>query len=257
VVGNHRAVDDVRLGRLVRALRLRKGFRQLDVARSAGVSQSLVSLAERGHITSLSVRSVRAICAAVEARYEGLLTWRGGAIDRLLDERHARLVGSVSRRLEAAGWRIDVEVTFNEYGDRGSIDVLATRPADSAALVVEVKTELTAIDDAIRRLDTKERLAARIVLDRFGWRPASVGRLIVLLEASTNRRRVSAHDAVLAVALPARGAAVARWLRHPTGRLSGLLISSPMNQRGPRRESCAPRRVDGLDSQSRTIVGGM
>src|SRR6266567_3005553 len=164
-------MDDVRIGRVIRALRLRQGRRQIDLAKAAGVSQSLISLVERGHLASLSIASVRAICGVVEARYEGVLTWRGGAIDRLLDERHAQLVGTFSARLERLGWHVDVEVTFNEYGDRGSIDILATRKATGAALVVEVKTELTAMDATIRRLDVKERLASKIVIDRHGWRP--------------------------------------------------------------------------------------
>lgn len=233
-------MDDVRIGRLIRALRLRQGRRQVDLALAAGVSQSLISLVERGHLASLSTASVRAISGAVEARYEGVLTWRGGAIDHLLDERHAHLVGTLSARLERLGWRVDVEVTFNDYGDRGSIDILATSKPSGAALIVEVKTELTAIDATIRRLDIKERLASKVVIDRHGWRPQHVGRLIALLETSTNRRRVAAHAVVLRIAFPARGSAVGDWLRKPDSRLSGLLILSPSNGGGTRRVISAP-----------------
>jgi hypothetical protein len=183
------------------------------------------------------VARLRAVFGAVEARFEGSVTWRGGAIDRLLDERHAVLVGETAERLRRIGWNVEIEVTFNAYGDRGAIDILATRAAERVALVVEIKTELTAIDEMLRRLDVKERLAPAIVGDRLGWRPATVGRLVVLLETSTNRRRVAVHARVLDLALPARGVATRTWLREPVGRLSGLLISSSSNGRAARRQA--------------------
>jgi transcriptional regulator with XRE-family HTH domain len=225
-------VDEVRIGRLLRALRVRRGWRQLDVALGAGVSQSLVSLIERGHLDRLSIYAVRRVFAAVEARFEGDVTWRGGAIDRLLDERHARLVGSTARELTALGWRVELEVTFNEYGDRGAIDLLALRGDLGLAVVVEIKSELTAVDETLRRLDVKERLAPKIVADRFGWRPRTVGRLLVVFDSATNRRRVAAHDETLVRPFPSRGAAVRRWLHAPVGRLAGLRFSSATNGRG-------------------------
>ena len=228
----------MRIGRLLRALRRRRGLRQLDVAHAAGVSQSTVSLIERGHLATLSIKTVRRVVAVVEAHFEGLVSWRGGAIDRLLDERHATLAGQVARDLEALGWDVQLEVTFNVYGERGSIDVLALMPGRELALVIEIKTELTFVDEMIRRLDVKERLAARIVLDRFGWRPRTVGRLLVMLDTATNRRRVAAHEWSLMPAFHDRGVAVRRCLREPDGRLAGLRFHSDTNGRGTRQ----PRR---------------
>jgi transcriptional regulator with XRE-family HTH domain len=215
-------MDDVRVGRLLRALRMRKRLRQGDVATTAGVSQSAISLVERGHLSTLSIRTVRAVFAAVDARFEGLVTWRGGAIDRLLDERHARLVGQVAQELQRVGWEVHVEVTFAHFGERGSIDIMGLRRAASIALIVEIKTELTTIDDTIRRLDVKDRLAAQIVRDRFGWRPTTVARLLVVLDGTTARRRVASHDRALQVAFPDRGGRVRAWVRRPVGRISGL-----------------------------------
>jgi transcriptional regulator with XRE-family HTH domain len=122
-------VDDVRVGRLLRTLRLRKGLRQTDVARVAGISQATVSLIERGHLGALSIRIVRGVFASVDARFEGAVTWRGGLVDRLLDERHAQLVGQIAAMLEGLGWDVAVEVTFSVFGDRGSIDILAVLPS--------------------------------------------------------------------------------------------------------------------------------
>ena len=191
---------------------------------AAGISQSAISLMERGHLATLSLRTVRAAFAAVDARFEGLVTWRGGAVHRLLDERHARLVGQVAQDLQRAGWDVHVEVTFAHFGERGSIDIVGLRPGEGVALIVEIKTELTAIDDTIRRLDVKGRLGAEIVHERFGWRPATVARLLVVLDGTTARRRVASHDRALRVAFPDRGARVRAWLRRPVGRISGLLF---------------------------------
>lgn len=217
----------MRIGRLLRALRRRKGWRQVDLAAASDLSQQAISLIERGHLASLSIRVLRGAFAAVDARFEGLVSWRGGQIDRLLDERHASLVGQVADELVRDAWNVHVEITFSEFGERGSIDILALRPSDGIALVIEIKTELTAIDDTIRRLDVKSRLAVKLVFDRFGWRPTAVSRMLVVLDRSTNRRRVTAHEGSLARAFPDRGPGLRRWLQAPAGRVSGLRFVSP------------------------------
>lgn len=67
----------MRVGRSVRAIRLRLGLRQSDVAERARVSRSSVSLLERGFATRLSVAVVQAIAAALGARLDPRLTWQG------------------------------------------------------------------------------------------------------------------------------------------------------------------------------------
>jgi transcriptional regulator with XRE-family HTH domain len=59
-------VDDVRAGRLIRALRLRLGWRQADLGVRAGVSQQEVSVLERGHIETVPLRTLRAVLRALE-----------------------------------------------------------------------------------------------------------------------------------------------------------------------------------------------
>ena len=51
-----------------------------------------------------------------------------------------------------------------------------------------------------------------------------IGRLLVLPASSMARRRVAMLDPVLGVAFPDRGEAVRRWLREPSGPLSGILF---------------------------------
>jgi transcriptional regulator with XRE-family HTH domain len=227
-------MDDVRVGRILRQLRVRKHWRQKDLSIAAEVSQSAISLIERGHLATLSIRVVRRVFAAVDARFEGEVTWRGGLADRLLDERHARLVGAFAAHLTRRGWEVHIEVSFSQFGERGSIDILALRPAEGVALIIEIKTALMAIDDTIRRLDIKDRLASTIVFERFGWRPSVVGRLLVVQEGATGRRRVSAHEGAFRLAFPDRGSAVRAWIRRPSGRLSGLRFFSSTNPGGTR-----------------------
>ena len=59
-------------------------------------------------------------------------------MERLIDEAHAEAVAAVALTLESLGWTVAVEVTYSEYGERGSIDLLALRAERRAALVVEV-----------------------------------------------------------------------------------------------------------------------
>jgi transcriptional regulator with XRE-family HTH domain len=227
-------VDDVRIGRILRQLRIRKRWRQRDVADAAGISQSAISLIERGHLATVSIRVLRGVFAAVDARFDGVVTWRGGLVDALLDEGHARLVGAYASELVRLGWEVHIEVSFSEYGERGAIDILALRRADRVALVVEIKTRLMAIDDTIRRLDVKARLVAKVVSDRFGWRPFVLGRLLVVEDSSTARRRVAAQEGALRAAFPDRGRLVRAWLRRPVGALRGLLFFSSTSRGGTR-----------------------
>jgi len=106
------------------------------------------------------------------------------------------------------------EVSFSVRGERGSIDVLAFHPTAATLLVVEVKSVVPDLQATFVTVDRKTRLASEIARER-GWRPARVGRLLVLREDWTARRRVAAHEATFAGAFPARGWAVRRWLRDP------------------------------------------
>jgi transcriptional regulator with XRE-family HTH domain len=120
-------MDDQRLGRIVRALRRRLGWRQSDLAKRARCSQSAVSLIERGHVRSLPI--LRRVLAALDASLALDVRWRAGALDRLIDEDHAHLVAAVTKVLVTAGWIVHVEVTYAEYAERGSIDIFAFMPA--------------------------------------------------------------------------------------------------------------------------------
>jgi hypothetical protein len=142
-----------------------------------------------------------------------------------MDEGHAMLVGAITSLLTLCRWRVQIEVSYAIYGERGSIDVLAWHAVTRTLLVVEVKSELTSVEETLRKHDEKTRLARRIAGADLGWGSATtVARLLVLPDLSTPRRRVARHDAILGSAYPLRGQVVRQWLRSPNGKMSGLLF---------------------------------
>jgi transcriptional regulator with XRE-family HTH domain len=236
-------MDDRKVGLVIRALRRRRGWRQLELASRANVSQSIVSETERGHIDAKQVRTVRQILNALDADVRLEVRWRGGAADRLIDEDHARLGGIVAQRLERLGWTVRTEVTYSEYGERGSFDVLGWCAETGDLVVVEVKTELLSAEATLRKLDEKVRLAPKVVRERFGWRTRAVSRVLVLIESTINRRRLRDHEGLFRAALPASPANVRRWLREPHGPIDGTWFLPLIARSGGKRRSGGPHRV--------------
>src|SRR3990172_9566568 len=79
-------MDPVRLGRQYRALRRRRGWRQVDVASRTGVSKSTIGRIERGEIAGMPLEVLVRVAAVLGARLDVSLRWNGEALDRLLDE---------------------------------------------------------------------------------------------------------------------------------------------------------------------------
>jgi transcriptional regulator with XRE-family HTH domain len=238
-------MNDLVIGRALRALRHRLRMRQLDVARLADVSQQLISRIERGHLESVSHATLRLIFAVVEADVVTIVRWRGGDLDRLLDEGHAGIVSRLCDELRAHGWEVFPEVSFSIYGERGSIDILAWHPATRTLLVIEVKTEILSAEETLRRHDAKVRLAPQIAAERLGLQATSVSRLLVLPSGSTNRRRVARLSPMLDAVYPARTERVRAWLATPNGRLDGLLFTAVPARNGPRARRVRAAGSDG------------
>jgi len=183
------------------------------------------------------------------------IRWRGGNLDRTLDERHARLIEAVVDWLTRHGWRTEVEVTYSIYGERGSIDVLAFHPPSASLLVIEVKTEINSIEETLRRHDEKVRLGPRIARARFGWQASNTSRILVLGEHRSARRHVVAHHVVLDSAMPEENVAVRRWLTSPVGSIRGRWFLPYMRPGGIRREPGGPDRVRTPDPPARRPDG--
>jgi len=208
----------------------------------ARVPREVISEVERGILERVSMLDIDRVAAALGAQADLRVRWRGEHLDRLLDEAHAATVAAVVVRLERFGWATQIEVSFSIWGERGSIDVLAWHPATNALLVVEVKSVVPDLQATLHTLDQKARLSSEIAA-RFGWRPALIGRLLVVAESPTSRGRVRRSAVVLDAALPDRGPRVRAWLRAPSGPLHGLLFLSNAAQAHTRRPTWRRERV--------------
>lgn len=176
--------------------------------------------------------------AALDARLDVRATYHGAAGDRLLDEGHARLVGQMAALLRSSGWEVHAEVTYSEFGERGSIDLLGWHAAARALLVDEVKTEIGSVEGTLRPFDAKCRLAIKIAGERFGWRPAVMGRMLILPELRSVRRTVERHAEVLYGALPARSRSLRSWVAAPAANVGGIwFLSEPQPANATRNPS--------------------
>ena len=146
--------------------------------------------------------------------------------------------------LRTLGWEVAAAVSFNEYGDRGSMDLLAFHRATRAVLIVEAKSELTAIEETVRRLHVKLRVGPRVARERFGSGLSTVSAVLVLPDTTVARARVRAHRATFDASLPARAVAIRHWLAAPSVgvRLAGILFLRDMNPGGTARARGRPRR---------------
>jgi transcriptional regulator with XRE-family HTH domain len=235
------AMDVPKIGRTLRVLRLRRSWRQVDLATAAEVTRDRIVLAETGRADRLTIGQLVALFAAVDASVDLVVRWRGEGADRLLDAGHAALVEATIQLLTLAGWTCTAEASFSVYGERGSIDILAWRPDLRIVLVVEVKTSVTDLQALLASLDRKARLALDIARDR-GWPAQRVARLLVTDGGRTNRRRIATHEATFATAFPVRGRAARAWLRAPASEpFSGLiLLQTPTSERTMRRRVRRP-----------------
>lgn len=215
----------------------------------------MVSRVERGEMDAVPVGSARRIFAAVGGNLVLTPVWRGAALDRLLDERHALLSGMVLDHLRRAGWAVASEVSFAHYGERGSVDLLAGHPPTRTALVTEIKTELGSIEETQRRLDVKVRLCGELVEERFGWRPLIRARLLVLPEGRATRTLLERHAMLLGAAYPQRGWTVRRWIQTPSGPLAGLWVLSKDHLASGMRLSPEPQRVRAARPRSASPPG--
>jgi hypothetical protein len=186
------------------------------------VHRSTWSLLERGHLDRMNLAMLRRCLAVLEIRLDLVPSWRGTDLSRLRDSTHADLQAAWKRRLERWGWQVWAEYSFNHYGDRGRIDLLAWHPRLRALLIVEIKSEIDDVQALLGGMDVKCRVAP-IVARRLGiGAVAAVIPFLVVADGSTARDRLR-RLAPLFSRFDMRGRAGVSWLRRPDNVPSGLL----------------------------------
>jgi transcriptional regulator with XRE-family HTH domain len=236
-------MDRQRVGAAFRAVRVRKLWRQRDVADRANVSSSVVSLIENGRLDEVAPRTLRRVALVLGIRIETSVRLPHGEVDRLLNAGHAALHEELARYLDGlAGWLHVPEVSFAVFGERGVIDILAYHRPTRCLLVIELKTEFVSLEDLLTSMDRRLRLAKGIARDR-DWDATSVSGWVVMTESDANRRRVRSLGTVLRSAFPADGRAMRRWLRQPSGSIRALSFWANFGESTTKQRLSTRRRV--------------
>lgn len=236
-------MDDLAFGRLVRAVRIRRGWRQLDLEAAGGIDQTSQSRLEGGRLAGFTLRALRTAVAplGLEVRLQAI-----GLPHSLREPRdavHARLVELVASLLRRVGWLVLPEYTFNHFGERGSVDLVAWHPGRRALLIVEVKSRIVDIQELLSAFNRKLRIVPMTIRTTHGWNPIALGHVLVVAEGTSQRRMIRAYAATFASVLPASGRAVRAWLNDPVGHLAGVWFLAPMPAGHGKRPSPGARRV--------------
>src|SRR5262245_56636823 len=235
-------MDDLRVGALLRVLRLRRGLRQVDVAMLAGVSDATVSRAERGQVASLSVATVRQIARVLEARLDLSLWTRAGDVERVASGRHAELVEVLIETLVGLGWTVRPEVSFNVRGERGIVDIVAWHGPSRSILLIEVKTEIVDVAELFGTFDRKRRLAQDIAR-LLGFDPLAISTALVVADTATNHRRIAQHRATFGAVLAHGGKRFRAYIARPAGSIDALAFWAYRHPRTTRWPTGGSRRV--------------
>ncbi len=185
------------------------------MAKKAKVSHRTVSEIELGRLEHVRLGMLRKVADVLDIRVGLDAWWRSGRIDHLLDRAHAALVEHTVKCMEADGWVTRVEVTFNEFGERGSADVVGWRPVERALLIAEIKTRIDDLQDAGAVFSRKVRILPKVLARDEGWDALTVGRVLVFADTRANRELVRAHRGTFDSIWPERTVRVKRWIRRP------------------------------------------
>lgn len=208
-------MDDERVGRLVRAVRRKRGWRQADVAARAGCSQRWVAEIELGRLEGVTIGTMRRVGDVLEIRTRIDAWWRRGDGPRLLDEEHARLVEFAIRALVREGWDVTPEWSFNHFGERGSVDIVAWHDASRTLLLIEIKSRIDDVQELIHTFGRKVRIVPGLVATQHGSVPARVATMLIVAASRTAERVVRAHEATFDAVWPERSDACRQFIRRP------------------------------------------
>jgi transcriptional regulator with XRE-family HTH domain len=236
-------MEDQRIGSALRAIRIRRRRRQVDVAAAAGIPRGVAMRIEAGRLDDVSFGQIRSFARALDARFEGLVRWHGADLDRLVNRGHALMHEAMFRWLrDVGGWLALPEVSFARNGERGVIDIIAWHSASRILLVIELKTRIVDISNLMATMDIRGRMARRIANER-GWDPAAIALWVVVAPGRTNERVLADHATILRAKFPADGRVMRRWLVKPTGNIAALSFMPKVRLGDLGRGATTPRRI--------------
>jgi transcriptional regulator with XRE-family HTH domain len=215
------------------------------LAARAGVSQSMVSLVERGRVDDLTFGTASALLEAMGARLVVRVDAPYlGDRARQRDPAHARVSAHVVRRLRSSGWAVATEVEIGGDRSRGWIDVLAFNPDTGVLLVIELKTEIHDLGQIERSLGWYER-EAFAAARRLGWRPRRAIGCLLLLASRANDDRVASNRATIEDGFRIRARELGDVIAGrsiPVTRTRAIAMIDPASRR---RAWCRPLWIDG------------
>ena len=236
------------IGQQIRAIRTKIGWTQGELGRRAGLSQSMVSLIERGRVLDLTVRTARVLLAALGAR---LIVTVGAPYladrERQRDPAHSRLSSYVGGRLRRSGWIVRTEVEIGGDRSRGWIDIVAMEPRTGVMLIIELKTEIHDLGEIQRQLGWYER-ASEVVARREGWRPRRRLGCLLLLATTANDARTAANRAAIDMSFPVRASSLGLVMSGQTNTTPPGRAIAMVDPRSRRVAWARPLRIDGRRS---------
>jgi transcriptional regulator with XRE-family HTH domain len=248
-------VDTSRIGRGLRAIRIRAGVTQATLASRARVPRVVVASIERGDLVRVRVGQLAAVAGSLGADLDVIVRWNGTELDRLLHAGHSAMHEIIAGLLIADGWEVVPERSFSSWGERGVIDIVAWHAPTRTLLIVELKTEIVEVQLLIGKVDQYRRLAPNAV-EELGWIPRQVAAWVVVAESPTNHRRLADHATVLRAAFPDDGRKVRAWRRNPSGPLRALSFLSDARLANRTAARSSRRRVRAGRSGSRAPETG-
>jgi len=208
-------MQDEQVGRLFRTVRIQRGLRQRDIAAVVGCSQRWIAEIELGRFDAMPVGTVRRVGDMLEIRVLLDAWWRRGDGGRLLDAVHATIVERTLLALKGAGWVVQPEWSFNHFGERGSVDIVAWHEATRTLLLIEVKSRIGDVQELLHTFDRKVRIAPELLAKERGWHALRVATLLVAGDSRAARTVVERHATTFDAVWPDRTIVAKRFVERP------------------------------------------
>lgn len=206
--------QSARLGTELRASRHRQKVTQSQLGHRVGLSQSSISLVERGLGATFSLDAWQRLFLAVDRRL--IVDVSRDPTEPTADASHLAMQELVLRTFAAAGIRATVELPTRPLDPRRSADVALIDDRHHRIVLVECWNAFTDVGAAIRSTDRKAVDASMVAAARWGEAANQVHVLWIVRATKRNRALVGRYPSIFATRFP--GSSLA-WVRAVGGGL--------------------------------------